>query len=166
MDVLKDCIITVRSGDFDIPDTICKYVSTNNGIIKCIDKHGKEVLIRPQGDGFIAFKVGDEEYKSGEEIGYPLDDAKFKKLYKRVEIKLEETEIKEYVEGYPIGIGIRNNKLCIVGVNEGGFNSVDIDIDDMIKWIDKNRDSIYKLKSFVDQSLEANQKKVKLKKKK
>ncbi len=59
--------------------------------------------------------------------------------------------VREYGEEYPVTVGMRTptkcNKFktpeepreCVFATNEGGYNGVDIDLEDLVVWLAKNR---------------------------
>jgi len=50
-------------------------------------------------------------------------------------MKKIETDIREYVEEMPVNIIILQNRIVIEAFNEGGYNRVNIDLFDIVKWV-------------------------------
>ena len=46
-----------------------------------------------------------------------------------------DTSIKEYNEGLPVVIEWRNDRWCVVAMNEGGYNSTAVDLGDILDWV-------------------------------
>lgn len=42
--------------------------------------------------------------------------------------------VREYAEEFPVELGMQNGRVCIVAINEGGCNSVAIDLLDVLRW--------------------------------
>jgi len=49
-----------------------------------------------------------------------------------------DTKIREYSEKEPVSIELRDGRICIVALNEGGYNSTAVDLGDILDWVDKN----------------------------
>ncbi len=64
-----------------------------------------------------------------------------------------ETKIREYAEGMPVSVSVISTdcntnpiepRICIGALNEGGYNGVDVDLQDIIDWVKKNEPEMLK----------------------
>lgn len=61
------------------------------------------------------------------------------------------THIREYAEALPVHIGMKNGRLIIDALNEGGCNGTEVDLMDVIDWCFENINLFYyKDKSMFD----------------
>ena len=49
------------------------------------------------------------------------------------------TNIREYVEREPVEIKEKDGRLVIEALNEGGHNGTEVDLMDVIEWVEVNR---------------------------
>jgi hypothetical protein len=49
------------------------------------------------------------------------------------------TNIREYVEREPVEIKEKGGRLIIEALNEGGHNGTEVDLMDVIEWVEVNR---------------------------
>ncbi len=47
--------------------------------------------------------------------------------------------VREYCESYPVRLMERDGRLCIEAENEGGYNSTEVDVLDVLAWVKKFR---------------------------
>jgi hypothetical protein len=59
------------------------------------------------------------------------------------------TNIREYVEREPVEIKERDGRLIIEALNEGGHNGTEVDLMDVIKWVEVNRPDLITFSSHL-----------------
>ena len=54
-------------------------------------------------------------------------------------------EINEYGEGYPVEIKEKDGRTVIVALNEGGYNSTIVDLEDLLTYLQKHKPELLKI---------------------
>lgn len=52
------------------------------------------------------------------------------------------TGVREYCEEYPVTLRVNSGRLVIVATNEGGHNSTEVDLRDLLNWLAKNKPEV------------------------
>ena len=50
--------------------------------------------------------------------------------------------VREYGEHKPVSLYEVDGRLCVLALNEGGFNSTSVDLLDLLLWLQKHRPSV------------------------
>jgi len=57
--------------------------------------------------------------------------------------------VREYAEGAPVELRLRGGRLVVYATNEGGYNCTDVDLEDLVRAIDKLASISHDERTFV-----------------